>query len=247
MPQETTLIELSCTRCGCVLSAKPEQLGRTVACPQCRHQFVLESPARSRVDPSDVRPFHFQCLRCGSVLEARANQACQRGKCPTCDAVFQVPEMDPRTGLARANADPGADGENPTPVHAYAAAGNMAPKIIRESDDSLLIECPRCGEREDISANNCSACGLPFTIEGVSAVAVTTGSSEGKTALLLAVLGLPLSLCGGVGIALGIAAIILGFKSMAGAADRDSWRAAVAIGLGLLDCLVSVGVWVSIA
>ncbi len=106
--------------------------------------------------------FRFRCLRCGSVLEARIAQVGERARCPSCDAVFVVPQVDPRTGLALGGADPGHDGQYPAPVHAYAAAGHAAPRIVRLPDDSLVIECPNCLHRTDIKANNCPACGRPF-------------------------------------------------------------------------------------
>ena len=87
--------------------------------------------------------FQFRCLRCRSVLEARSSQSGQQARCPTCDASFAVPIIDAQTGLAASDADPGDDGELPTPMHAYAAAGDKAPRIIRKGDDTLAIGCSR--------------------------------------------------------------------------------------------------------
>jgi len=186
------------------------------------------------------RVFHFRCLRCGSVLEGRSRQCGRRGKCPTCGAVFTVPEIDPRTGLAMSHADPGDDGENPTPLHAYAAAGAKAPRIVRKEDDSLAIECPRCNRQSAISASNCQSCGLPFTLEGASrAVTTAVHSVEGTAALVVGLVSLPL-VCVGVGWLPGLVAIALGLHArLKSGYDKDG-PAIAGIVLGALACLVSV-------
>ena len=50
-------------------------------------------------------------------------------------AEFTIPKVNVRTGLALTDADPGDDGQDPTPVHAYAAAGGNAPRIERTATD----------------------------------------------------------------------------------------------------------------
>jgi hypothetical protein len=210
-----------------------------VECPLCRQAFEVPKPMLAPAHEPPGRLFHFQCLRCGSILEARSNQSGQAGKCPTCAAVFTVPLMDPRTGLAQGHADPGDDGENPTPVHAYAAAGTMAPKVFRHEDDSLSIICPRCERESPITANNCPGCGLPFTMEGVSATATTAGSSQAQTAIILAVVGLLFSFCAGIGGILGIIAVFLGISALNERYPRTG-QAVAAIVLGAIDCLIAV-------
>ena len=113
-----------------------------------------------------MRRFNFQCKRCDSLLEATTDRCGQNGKCPTCDAQFRIPDVDPRTGLALGPADPGDDGQDPTPMHAYGAAGDKAPRIERSQDDRMIIRCPRCGHTSPIDVNNCNSCGLPFTLDG---------------------------------------------------------------------------------
>jgi hypothetical protein len=77
-------------------------------------------------------------------------------------------------------------------MHAYAASGHQAPRIHRLPDGALEIECPRCGRRCAITANNCSACGVPFTIEGVPTARSVRGDAFGTAALVLGILGVPL-------------------------------------------------------
>jgi hypothetical protein len=239
MPEATDILILNCPACNGRVSARPGQVGLAVECPLCHRPFEVPSPTTAPEHVPPGRLFHFQCLRCGSILEARSHQSGQPGKCPTCAAVFTVPLMDPRTGLAQGNADPGEDGENPTPVHAYAAAGSMAPKVIRQPDDSLSIVCPRCTRESPITADNCPGCGLPFTMEGVSATATTVGSSKAQTAIILALVGLLFSFCAGIGGILGIIAVFLGISAL-GERYARTGPAIAAIALGALDCLIAV-------
>jgi DNA-directed RNA polymerase subunit M/transcription elongation factor TFIIS len=242
MAEQTDTIVLNCPGCQGRLSARTNQIGQMVQCPLCHRPFEVQAPTAVPSKAPTGRLFHFQCLRCGSILEARSGQGGHSGKCPTCAAVFTVPEMDPQTGLARANADPGDDGENPTPVHAYAAAGTMAPKLIRHGeDDSLSIECPRCQRQSPVTADNCPGCGLPFTMEGVSATAVTSGSSLAQTAWILALVGLVFSFCAGIGGILGLVAIIMGVSALSQRYPRRG-QAMAAIVLGAVDCIVSVAI-----
>jgi hypothetical protein len=245
MPETTDTLILHCPACGGRVSAIAAQLGVTVECPLCHKPFTIpESAAPTPEHTPTGRLFHFQCLRCGSILEARSSQGGQAGKCPTCAAVFVVPVMDPRTGLAQTNADPGDDGENPTPVHAYAAAGDMAPKLIRHEDESLSIACPRCSREAPVTTNNCPGCGLPFTMEGVSATATTAGSSETQTALVLALVGLPFSFCVGIGGILGLIAVFIGLSAV-GKRHARGGQAIAAIAFGALDFLIAVAVIVT--
>src|SRR6185503_2371966 len=96
----------------------------------------------------------------------------------------------------------------PTPVQAYASAGEKAPKILRLKDDQQVIVCPRCHGYMPVDANICRSCGIPFTMEGAAAVVETTSAGNGMAAAALAVgiLSLPLFMC----FPLGIVAIVLG-------------------------------------
>ena len=137
------------------------------------------------------------------------------------------------------HADPGDDGENPTPLHAYAAAGGKAPRIVRKEDDSLVIECPRCQRQTVISASNCRSCGLPFTLEGASRAVTTARSSQATAALVVGLVSLPLA-CVGVGWLPGAVAIGLGLHVWSKPGyDKDS-PAIAGVVLGALACLLSI-------
>jgi hypothetical protein len=184
--------------------------------------------------------FRFRCLRCASVLEARASQSGREGRCPSCDAMFTIPQVDPETGLAAGNADPGEDGELPAPVHAYAAAGHAAPRIIRMPDDNLVIECPSCQRQSPITANGCPQCGRPFTLEGALQRVDVSQSAAGTQALSLAVVAILLSFFGGIGMVPGIAALVVALRDLAGGREKASRRNSV-IGfvLALVGCVIS--------
>jgi hypothetical protein len=81
--------------------------------------------------------------------------------------------------------------QDPHPVHAYAAAGDRAPKILRQPGGQQNIQCPRCAAVSPITANNCKSCGMPFTMEGTTIEA--SGASNGfcVASLVLGIIGIP--------------------------------------------------------
>jgi hypothetical protein len=76
-------------------------------------------------------------------------------------------------------------------VHAYAAAGDRAPAIIRDGGGRQNIKCPRCSALSPISANNCKACGMPFTMEGTTLEASGTSNGFCVASLVLGIIGIP--------------------------------------------------------
>lgn len=220
-------------------------LGGSVQCPHCRGPFTASAAAGDPRNRTALeRRYHFQCLRCGSVLEARVSQAGESGKCPTCGAMFRIPLVDPRTGLASGNADPGNDGQDPTPLHAYAAAGGEAPQIIRHADDRLEIQCRRCGTRSPITVNNCGSCGIPFTLEGLEQVAKPIQSQGDGALCVIGALSIPLAFCGGFG---GIPALIvlLVLVSRRTTAQAISGVAVAAGVMSIVSMLIAVAVWLA--
>ncbi len=108
------------------------------------------------------RRYGFNCKYCSSRLEATDSMQAQEGQCPTCGSNIVIPILDRQGRLI----DPETRQiikQDPHPVHAYAAAGQRAPVIIRAPDDRQFILCPRCQTHNPISANNCKNCGTPFT------------------------------------------------------------------------------------
>lgn len=164
--------------------------------------------------PGMLRPvkFNFTCQRCGSVLEAESGMSGRSGRCPTCAAVFVIPAMDRRTGLPVNPAEVADDGQLPTPMHAYAAAGGRAPKIERLPDGTQRILCPRCNVGSDIDADVCRSCGMPFTMEGAESAGRSVGRPTGlaTASLVCGVIGLP-TFCVPV---LGIAGIVCGVLAL---------------------------------
>jgi DNA-directed RNA polymerase subunit M/transcription elongation factor TFIIS len=234
-----------CPSCGKPLTATADHLGARVRCPHCDGEFTVTGEhiagASTSMPAIPRRTFRFTCARCRSVLEARTEDAGQQGACPTCAATFVIPAVDPRTGLATGIADPGEDAQNPTPMHAYAAAGARAPKILRLDDGRCVIVCPRCQAQSPVTADACEACGHPFTADAIAANRPSVGGSS-ELGVLSAVFGL-------VGLVvcpiLPAVAIVLAFV----AADRRRrtgdipvWTTAMIVGLisGSLSVLLLI-------
>jgi hypothetical protein len=186
------------------------------------------------------RAFQFQCLRCGSWLEARTSMCGQPGRCPTCDGSFTVPLVDRHTGRAVSDADPGRDGETPTPVHAYAAAGEKAPRIIRLADGNAVIECRRCQRRSPITMNSCPYCGVPFTMEGAGPGTAPQPSGMAQAALIIGIIAMPLAFCGGLGLVPGAIAFILGLVAWMNSRGAGERTGVIGLVLGALSCFISV-------
>lgn len=159
------------------------------------------------------RRYGFLCQYCSSRLEATESMAAQAGTCPTCGNTIIIPILDHRGRLI----DPTTNQiirQDPHPVHAYAAAGHRAPQIIMDESEpeSRVILCPRCNKTNPISANNCSSCGLPFTMEGTVGDAVSGTNTWAVASLVLGIV----SMAGGcmlVGIP-SILAVIFGIVSL---------------------------------
>lgn len=138
------------------------------------------------------RRYGFNCPFCSSRLEANEAMAAQDGTCPTCGNSIVIPILDrfgrlidPRTQQVLK--------QDPHPVHAYAAAGERAPRILRRPDGRQVIQCPRCGGHSPVHANNCGSCGMPFTMEGTSIEASGQGNGFAATSLVLGIIGIPAS------------------------------------------------------
>src|SRR5688500_3287022 len=118
----------------------------------------------------------------------------QEDQCPTCGNSIVIPNLDrygrlidPMTGKIIK--------PDPHPVHAYAAAGERAPRILRSDDGRQTIMCPRCQSLSPIAANNCKSCGMPFTMEGTTLEASGTSNGFCVAALVLGIVGIPAFIC----------------------------------------------------
>ena len=214
------MIIFPCQVCQTPLSADESQAGTLVRCPTCATTLrvpaaqtepamagALGAPVSDHVGfsaavpapPSFNRPntfgrggkrYGFNCAHCSSRLEATESMAAQDGQCPTCGNTITIPILDrygrlidPKSGLVIK--------QDPHPVHAYAAAGDRAPKIIRRSDGQQNIQCPRCSSMSAITVNNCKSCGMPFTMEGTTLEAAGTSNGFCVASLVLGIIGIP--------------------------------------------------------
>jgi hypothetical protein len=134
--------------------------------------------------------YGFNCGYCSSRLEATEAQAAQDGVCPTCGNSITIPIQD-RYGRLIDPKTRQIIKQDPHPVHAYAAAGDRAPAIIRQGDGKQVIRCARCSAASPITANNCKACGMPFTMEGTTLEASGTSNGFAVAGLVLGIIGLP--------------------------------------------------------
>jgi len=206
----------TCPHCEMVIDGADDLGASLTACPHCLgpldtpetapaprpHFETIANPTA----PAAAR-FTFACRRCASILEATSAQSGSAGRCPTCGATFIIPAIDPRTAVPLSRPASVDDGQLPTPLHAYAAAGGRAPRIERDPDGSQSIVCPRCAGRSPIDANLCRICGTPFTMDGAEEIAkASSGASPLASASLIVALLICLPL-GPLAIALGVLAL----------------------------------------
>jgi len=205
------MIYFTCTVCRTHLSVDDRLGGQHVKCPTClsAQQVPVESPAgvggpasepggaaQPRVPPpfggqrAQGRRYGFNCPYCSSRLDANEALAGTDGQCPTCGSEITIPIMDKYGRLI----DPKTRQiikQDPHPVHAYAAAGKRAPRIVRTSDGSQHIQCQRCQAYSPISANNCRQCGYPFTMEGTTAEVAGAANGYCVASLVLGIISIP--------------------------------------------------------
>ncbi|HEX8911854.1 MAG TPA: DUF4190 domain-containing protein, partial [Humisphaera sp.] len=135
------------------------------------------------------RRYGFNCGHCSSRLEATEAMAAQEGTCPTCGNTITIPILD-RYGRLIDPKTRQIIKQDPHPVHAYAAAGDRAPAIVKQADGSKAIRCTRCGGVSAITSNNCRACGMPFTMEGTTLEAAGASNGYAVASLVLGIIGL---------------------------------------------------------
>jgi DNA-directed RNA polymerase subunit RPC12/RpoP len=141
-----------------------------------------------RVGPG--KRYGFNCPYCSSRLEATESMAAQEGQCPTCGNTIVIPILD-RYGRLIDPITKEIIKQDPHPVHAYAAAGDRAPRILRQTSGSQSIQCPRCSSVSPITANNCKSCGMPFTMEGTTLEAAGGNNPWCVASLVLGIIALP--------------------------------------------------------
>ena len=256
------MLTFQCGVCRTTLQAPEEQAGKLVRCAKCQTTLRVPEPALASaatsapspatstvprpslpsggrstgVKPMGGRRYGFNCQYCSSRLEAVESMAGQEGSCPTCGNAIIIPILDrygrlidPMTGKVVK--------QDPHPVHAYAANGERAPKVIRREDRSLVIECSKCKTLSPITANNCKSCGMPFTMEGTTAEASGAANGFAVASLVLGIIGIP----AGCTVIVPLLAIVFGAIGVSQTKDGGSGGRGVAIAgivCGAVGCLI---------
>jgi DNA-directed RNA polymerase subunit RPC12/RpoP len=189
---------------------------------------------------SGGKRYGFNCGYCSSRLEATEAMAAQEGQCPTCGNNITIPILD-RYGRLIDPKTRQIIKQDPHPVHAYAAAGERAPGILRAKDGRQMIRCPRCQGTSAITANNCKGCGMPFTMEGTTLEAAGTSNGFAVASLVLGIIGLPAA-CTVIPPILAVIFGIIGYNQVARANAEGGGRgmAIAGIVLGSIGCLISL-------
>lgn len=246
-----------CLRCERPILARRGWVGHEVKCPHCMSLLRVPPPAADGSLVRANRPalgarsyFNFACPGCKSLLEVHDGMSGTDGVCPSCGSRILVPYIDRNNGLPdpgvlldkpKVTPDAAADDPAAPAVHAYAAAGGEAPRIVRTEDGERAIECPRCREWSPIDADACVACGTPFTMDAAATVGKIQHSKRTAIGVTLAVVGVfsfPLLLPSVVGLVLGL----LGLINPEGRGHRAGpWTAAV---LGLLGVGGGIAFWI---
>jgi ribosomal protein L40E/DNA-directed RNA polymerase subunit RPC12/RpoP len=260
------MISFPCNLCRTPLQAEDEQAGQLVRCPSCRS--AMRVPARemttvgagapssstsisrntreSFTPPGNVlgsrstgKRYGFNCGYCSSRLEATESQAAQEGQCPTCGQTITIPILD-RYGRLIDPKTRQIIKQDPHPVHAYAAAGDRAPKIVRRDKNVQIIICPRCAAQSPITSNNCKSCGMPFTMDGTTLEASGTSNGWCVASLVLGIIGIPASFIV-IPPALAIVFGILGFNGVVRRGEGGGKGMAIAgIILGSIGALLAL-------
>lgn len=185
----------------------------------------------------DGRRYGFNCPWCSSRLEAVGNQGGSKGECPTCGTTITIPILDRYGRLI--DPDTGKIVKpDPHPVHAYAAAGERAPQIIKQGNGLRGIQCSRCKTVNPITSDVCRSCGMPFTMEGTTHdPAANNGWSVAS--LVLGIIGIPACMVV-VPAALAIILGIIGYNRAASGEVGGKGMAITGIILGVIGAAIGV-------
>jgi ribosomal protein L40E len=252
------MIAFPCTVCHAAVQADDAQAGQLVRCPTCRSAVRVPgsaAPATADKATSSQRPpvpsspfksmpgnagkrYGFNCPYCSSRLEATEAQAAQEGNCPTCGNMITIPILD-RYGRLIDPKTRQIIKQDPHPVHAYAAAGERAPQIVRKEKGQFII-CPRCRAQSPISANNCKSCGMPFTMEGTTLQAAGASNGFCVASLVLGIISIPAS-CAVFPPALAIIMGIVGYnQAMKQEGGGGKGMAIAGIVLGVIGAILAM-------
>jgi DNA-directed RNA polymerase subunit RPC12/RpoP len=231
------MAELAGVGAGASSSASAGARSGTAAPPQRPPAGVFPGTPRT-----GGKRYGFNCGYCSSRLEATEAMAAQEGQCPTCGNNITIPILD-RYGRLIDPKTRQIIKQDPHPVHAYAAAGERAPTILRAKDGRQLIRCPRCQGSSPITANNCKSCGMPFTMEGTTLEAAGSSNGFAVASLVLGIIGMPLGACIPFLVpALALTFGIIGFNQISKSNSEGGGRGMAIAGMimGGIGCLISV-------
>jgi hypothetical protein len=228
---------MECVRCHRPVTVRREWIGQEVHCPHCDSVLRVPPPDERGMLVKALAPqlgsrrfFNFGCPRCESLLEAHTGLCAQPGRCPTCGCRFVVPGLDYR-GMPLPSQVLEGESQDPTPLHAYAASGHQAPRIVSAPDGSQAIQCPRCDTLCSIDADNCPSCGVPFSMDGTPTISGAQRDTNATAALVAGIIALPafiLILPAVLAIVFGLLSLRAGLRS-----GRIKLKALIGIGLGL--------------
>jgi DNA-directed RNA polymerase subunit RPC12/RpoP len=196
------------------------------------------APSAPRRMGSGGKRYGFNCGYCSSRLEATEAMAAQEGQCPTCGNNITIPILD-RYGRLIDPVTKEIIKQDPHPVHAYAAAGERAPKIVRQKTGTQTIQCPRCNAVSAITANNCKSCGMPFTMEGTTLEATGTSNGFCVASLVLGIIGMPTG-CTIVTPLLGIIFGVIGYNQVSKGGEGGGGGRGMAIA-GIICGVIGLG------
>ena len=203
---------------------------------------VKPPPTRPPPGAIGVKPtqygkrYGFNCVYCSSRLEATEGMAGHEGQCPTCGNPITIPILD-RYGRLIDPVTKQIIKQDPHPVHAYAAAGERAPGIVRDADSGQQhIVCAKCKRLNAIVSNNCKYCGMPFTMEGTAPDASGGANGFATASLVLGIIGVPFGCVvvpSVLAIVFGIVAVVRGGEAKAGRGQAIAGISCGVAGLGV--------------
>ena len=237
-PKETAVVEVGAFAGVASGEASTPTSTPSAAPPPPQRRVTI--PANFRA-PGGGKRYGFNCAYCSSRLEATESMGGQEGSCPTCGNTIVIPILD-RYGRLIDPITKQIIKQDPHPVHAYAAAGDRAPQILRQNNGTQLIQCPRCQSVSAITSNNCKSCGMPFTMEGTTLEAAGTSNGFCVASLVLGVIGLPGACLLGIPSLLALIFGIIGYNQVtrAGGEGGGKGMAIAGIVLGIVGLIIAV-------